>query len=162
MMRTRIWTRLLLGTMLLLAIGCGQQDLYEFPDSPYALLGQLDLPSANEGVAVLGDYAFVAGGEAGLHVVNISDPVNPELKATLNTTKYAESIEVVRVFLNGEMLDVVHIVEGTEGITAYDVTDPLNPVNLEQATTAVDGNRIAIVQPENRSSSSTMRSINLG
>ena len=147
MMRTRIWTRLLLGTALLLAIGCGKQDLYEFPDSPYPKLGQIDLPSSNEGVAVLGDYAFVAGGEAGLHVIDISDPANPVLEVTLNTTKYAESIDVVRLFQNGEIVDIAHIVEGTEGVTSYDVTDPLNPVDLLQGTTAVDGNRMAIVQP---------------
>lgn len=148
MMRTRIWTRLLLGITLLLAIGCGKQDLYEFPDSPYPKIGQLALPSANEGVAVLGDYAFVAGGEAGLHVVDISDPANPELKVTLNTTKYAESIEVVRTYRNGQVVDIAHVVEGTEGITSYDITDPLNPTDLEQGTTAVDGNRMAIVEPE--------------
>ncbi len=148
MMRTRIWTRLLLGITLLLAIGCGKQDLYEFPDSPYPKLGQVHLPSSNEGVAVLGDYAFVAGGEAGLHVIDISDPANPELKTTLNTTKYAESIEVIRIFLNGEIVDIAHIVEGTEGVTSYDITDPLNPVDLLQGTTAVDGNRMAVVPSE--------------
>ena len=148
MMRMRIWTRLLLGTVLLLSVACGKQELYEFPDSPYPILGQLDLPSANEGVAALGHYAFVAGGEAGLHVVDISDPTNPVLRTTINTTKYAESIKVVRLFKNGEIVDIAHIVEGTEGVTSYDITDPLNPVDLLQGTTAIDGNRMAIVPAE--------------
>jgi len=147
-MRTRFWTRPILAAGLLLLAACGRQDLYELPDSPYPMLGRLDLPSANEGVAVLGQYAFVAGGEAGLHVVDISDPVNPELMVTVNTTKYAESIEVVRTFRDGQIVDIAHIVEGTEGVTSYDVTDPLNPVDLLQGTTAVDGNRMALILPD--------------
>jgi len=144
MMRFRIWSLLMIGCILLPVLGCGRQDLYSFPDSPYPLVGQLDLPSANEGVAVLGHYAFVAGGEAGLHVIDISDPSHPELKATLNTTKYAESIEVVRTFHDGRIVDIAHVVEGTEGVTSYDVSDPLHPVDLQQGTTAVDGNRMAL------------------
>jgi len=148
MMRIRLWTRLTLATALLLAAACGRQDLYELPDTPYPELGRLDLPSANEAVAVMGDFAFVAGGEAGMHVVDISDPADPVLVVTINTTKYAESIEVVRTFRDGRRVDIAHVVEGTEGVTSYDVTDPYHPMSLEQGTTAVDGNRMAIVLPE--------------
>jgi formylglycine-generating enzyme required for sulfatase activity len=134
---------------VLLTLGCGIQDLYETPDSPYQPVGQVLLPSMNEGVAVMDDYAFVAAGQAGLHVVDISTPSDPVLMMTLNTTKYAESIALTRTFFGGSMTDIALVVEGTEGITSYDITDPGNTSSYEQGTTAVDGNGLYVLEPEN-------------
>lgn len=146
MMRMRLWTRLMIAVTLLLLAGCGRQDLYELPDSPYPLLSQLDFPSGNEGVDVLGDYAFVAGGEAGLHVVDISDPADPVLVTTINTTKYSEAIKVIRTFPNRTLTDIALLVEGTEGTTSYDITDPPNAVNLVSGSTAINGNGLFLEQ----------------
>ncbi len=125
-------------------LGCGAADLYEAPESPFHVVASVPLPSANEGVACLGDYAYVAGGQAGLHVFDVSDPGAPVLIETVNTTKYAESVDIIRTFANATLLDIALVVEGTEGITTYDVTDPLDVTSFNQGTTAVDGNRIFV------------------
>ncbi|MEZ4388420.1 MAG: SUMF1/EgtB/PvdO family nonheme iron enzyme [Candidatus Krumholzibacteriia bacterium] len=135
---------LALAVVLLLVAGCGKQDLYEPPGSPYEIVGHLALPSANEGLAVLGRTVYVAGGEAGLHTIDWTDPTHPVLLATINTTKYAEDIQVVRTFDGGVMRDIAHVVEGTEGVTSYDVTDPSNPFDYNTGTTAVVGRTIFI------------------
>ncbi|HOX25171.1 MAG TPA: SUMF1/EgtB/PvdO family nonheme iron enzyme [Candidatus Krumholzibacteria bacterium] len=155
-MPVNVTTRTLLSGLALFVIGaglagCGQQDLYEAPGSPYEFVGRLALPSANEGVAVIGRTAFVAGGEAGLHTVDWSNPASPQLLATLNTTKYADDIQVVRTFTGGVLRDIAHIVEGTEGVTSYDVTDAANPVDYLTGTTAVVGRSVFIVEDENPS-----------
>jgi len=131
--------------------GCGQQDLYEPPGSPYQVVGRVPLPSTNEAVAVVGRTAFVAAGEAGLHVVDWSDPASPQLLASVNTTKYADDIQVVRTFTGGVLRDIAHIVEGTEGITSYDVSDPAHPVDYLTGTTAVVGRSLFIAQDEDPS-----------
>jgi formylglycine-generating enzyme required for sulfatase activity len=142
---------LLLLLLAVLAAGCGKQDLYEPPGSPYEVVGRLALPSDNEGIAITGRTALVAGGEAGLHTIDWSDPANPQLLATLNTTKYADAIEVVRTFTGGVVRDIAHIVEGTEGVTSFDVTDPANPVDYLTGTTAVVGRTIFIEQGDDPS-----------
>lgn len=130
--------------------GCGEQDLYEVPDSPYRIIARVPLPSAPEDVAVLGNHAYVAGGEAGLHVVDISDPHNPVLKETFDTKKFAESIKVVSTPTgDGGIVDIAFVVEGTEGITTYDVTDPDSTISFQQGTTAVDGNGLFVEVPAN-------------
>jgi formylglycine-generating enzyme required for sulfatase activity len=129
-----------------LTAGCGKQDLYEPPGSPYEIVGHLRLPSANEGLAVLGRTVYVAGGEAGLHTIDWSDPADPVLLATINTTKFAEDVQVVRTFDGGVMRDIAHVVEGTEGVTSFDVTDPANPIDYNTGTTAVVGRTIFIDQ----------------
>jgi formylglycine-generating enzyme required for sulfatase activity len=140
---------LLCGAVLSMLIlgGCAEQDLYTPPGAPVHVIGRLPLPSVNEGVAVLGSYAFVAGGQAGLHVIDLADPSQPVLVRTLNTTKYAESIEVVRTFAQHTLVDIALVVEGTEGITSYNITDPPNLFSFNQGTTAVDGQRIYVDQP---------------
>lgn len=139
----------LLGASVLpLLGGCGEADPYEIPVSPFQVIGRVPLPSENEGVASLGDYAFVAGGQAGLHVIDMTVPGAPALVTTINTTKYAESVEVVRTMADGELRDVALVVEGTEGITSYDVTDPTAAFSFDQGSTAVDGQKIAVQESD--------------
>lgn len=149
MQPTRLVALALALVALALAGSCGKEDLYEIPDSPYPLLARLPLPSINESVAVIGDYAFVAAGQAGMHVVDIANPAAPVLVKTVNTTKYGENIKVQRTFVDGVIRDIAMIVEGTEGVTTYDVTDPLNAVTFNQGTTAVDGNGMFVLEREN-------------
>jgi formylglycine-generating enzyme required for sulfatase activity len=149
MQPTRLGAIALALALIAFAGSCGKEDLYEIPDSPYPLVGRLPLPSINESVAVIGDYAFVAAGQAGMHVVDISNPSAPVLVKTVNTTKYAENIKVQRTFVGGAIRDIAMIVEGTEGVTTYDITDPLNAVTFNQGTTAVDGNGMFVLEREN-------------
>ncbi len=135
-------------TLLVLGVGCAQQDLYEPPGSPVTRVGTLPLPSQNEGVAVMGRHAFVAGGQAGLHAIDFSDPRHPVLVQTINTLKYSESVEVVRTFVNHQLQDIALVVEGTEGVTSYDITDPSAMTSFNSGTTAVFGNRVFVDQPE--------------
>ncbi len=145
----RLYSRLVFLTLscALLWTGCAQQDLYEPPGSPFSRVGTLALPSQNEGVAVMGNYAFVAGGQAGLHSIDITIPSRPELVQTLNTLKYSESIEVVRTFVGHQLQDIALVVEGTEGVTSYDITDPRAVTSFNSGTTAVFGNRVFVDQP---------------
>jgi len=147
------WLRIAAALLLATALaGCADQDLYELPDSPWRLVGHLPLPSINEGVDVLGDYAYVAGGQAGLHVVDISDPTNPVWVDMINTTKYAGQVRVIRTFVDQQLIDIALVMEGTEGITSYDVTDPLNVIDYDQGTTAVVGKGMYVHQPDNTDS----------
>ncbi len=139
---------LVLLSALLLTSSCGKEDLYEIPESPFPVVGHLPLPSVNKGVEVLGNYAYVAAGQAGFHVVDITNPASPILVTTINTTKYAEGVRVLRTFTDNTLQDIVMVVEGTEGVTSYDITNPTNPIDFDQGTTAVDANRFFLEVPE--------------
>ena len=118
---------LLLAALLPLLLGlagCGEQDLYKPPRSPYAIVAQMQLPSACEDVSIIGHTAYVAGGEAGLHTVDITNPAHPVLNQTLNTTKYAEAVKTVVTPSANGVVPIAFVVEGTEGITTYNIADP--------------------------------------
>ena len=137
--QTLRWAGIALAAIITAMAGsCGKQDLYELPASPYVEVGRIALPTINLDVDVLGNYAFVAAGQAGFHVVDISDPAAPVLMSTFDTERNATSIRVIRTFAGNTIKDTALISEGSEGIRTYDVTDPLNPVSYNQATTAIN------------------------
>lgn len=141
---------LLVAALLPLTLGlagCGEQDLYKPPRSPYAIVAQMQLPSAAEDVSIIGHTAYVAGGEAGLHTIDITDPAHPVLKQTLNTTKYAEAVKVAATPSADGVVPIAFVVEGTEGITTYNIADPDSSWSYNQGTTAVDGNGIFVDLP---------------
>ncbi len=128
--------------------GCGEQDLYKPPRSPIQVIGRLPLPSIAEGVSVLGDHAYVAGGQGGLYVVDLSDPAAPVLTQTVKTTKNAYAIETLSTPFRGGVVDIAFVVEGTEGVTSYDVTKPDSVRSLEQGSDSRDAEGVYLELPE--------------
>jgi hypothetical protein len=101
-------------------------------------------------VAVLGDYAYLgewAGGlttpacRGGVHVVDISDPTDPEKVGFLPShrgTYVTEGIQALHLeteAFTGDLLIVSNescLTTGIGGLTLWDVTNPLRPVKLSE------------------------------
>lgn len=133
---------------LVVLAGCGEQDLYKPPQSPIQVIGRLPLPSVAEGVSVLGDHAYVAGGQGGLYVVDLGEPTAPVLTQTIKTTKYSYAIETLSTPFRGGVVDIAFVVEGTEGVTSYNVTMPDSVLSLEQGSDSRDAEAVFLELPE--------------
>ncbi|UCG53329.1 MAG: Ig-like domain-containing protein [Candidatus Latescibacterota bacterium] len=72
-----------------------------------------------EGIAVAGDYAFVAVGGNGLSIIDISAPAVPTFVTSFDTPG-----DAVRVDIEG---DYAFIADGTFGLTIVDISDPTTP-----------------------------------
>lgn len=83
--------------------------------------------SAND-IFVEGDLAFVAAGEAGLHMLDVSDRDAPRLIATLETPSNANGVDV----RDG----LAAVADGDSGILIVDVSDPTSPVTLGELALA--------------------------
>jgi uncharacterized protein YjdB len=94
--------------------------------SPTAL-AFLQLPGFANGVDVNGDYAYVAAGNAGLHVVDVSDLEAPVLQGTVNTPGNANDVRVED--------DLAYIADGANGLQIVDVSNPAAPVLLGERDT---------------------------
>ncbi len=142
-----------LVSLILLAMtivsGCGEQDLYKPPQSDFKIAGSVVLPSQALDVDILGNYAYVANSQGGLQVVDISDPTNPTVAAWSDTPKAANGMKAARLYDElGIGHDIAFLIEGTEGIIAFDVDNPLEPINLNTGIGAYDAKRICIIEPE--------------
>lgn len=59
------------------------------------MVGYIDTTGEARGVAVQGDYAFIADGESGeVHIIDVSDPANPTPVSTYTSPGAAEQIAV--------------------------------------------------------------------
>ena len=88
------------------------------PENPEEV-GYYDTPGGAVGVAVSGDYAYVADGYSGLCSVNISDPENPSEVDSYDTDGNARG-----VFVGGE---VAYIADLANGLLTFDVGDYVAP-----------------------------------
>jgi hypothetical protein len=84
------------------------------------ITGQIDLNldgTQTTGVAVSGDYAFVADATDGVRVVDISDPAAPGLVHTFHTGSFTEAVAVAG--------DRLYAANSGAGIQVLDISNPL-------------------------------------
>ncbi len=73
-------------------------------------------------IDLLNNYAYVAEGEAGLRIYNISSPTNPFFVGEYNTNGFASG-----VFVQGNL---AYVADGAEGLLILNVSNPANPTYL--------------------------------
>jgi hypothetical protein len=65
------------------------------------------------------EYAYMADGNSGLAVIDISDPTNPGTPVYEDTTGNARDI-----YISG---DYAYVADDTSGLAVIDISDPTNP-----------------------------------
>ncbi len=100
-----------------------QADVISF--SP-RLLSYLPLTGYANSVVVNGNFAYVASGVAGLHIVDISIPSLPILVGTINTPGNANDVKVVN--------NRAYVADGNQ-LLIVDISNPSLPEILGSATT---------------------------
>jgi hypothetical protein len=93
------------------------QDCIDYGGDQIHWVGGVDTPGEAQGMVVSGNYSYVADGESGLQVVDISDPVNPEIVSSVDTG-WARDVTV-----SGNYAYVV----GDGGLYVVDISDPFSP-----------------------------------
>ncbi len=83
-------------------------------------------------VSVQAPYIYVAGGDAGLYVIDITNPASPVIVRRTNSQVGLSRINQVHAVGN---LLIGGRVEGGKGISLMDISDPMNPV-LRFSTTS--------------------------
>ena len=89
--------------------------------SPVAL-SFLRIPGFANGVAVEGDYAYVAAGSRGLFVVDVSDLEAPFIAGSIQTPGIANGVEI-----EGAYAYVAAATSDREGLLIVDVSEPSQP-----------------------------------
>ena len=105
-------------------VGGGQSlsvlDLSE-PSQPLQV-GSICLPNAIKSMSLVGNYAYVAAGAAGLFVVDVSDPASPTVRGRWHQGGIdANAISVAGGFA---------YITSDEGMEVIDVSDPAAPVKV--------------------------------
>jgi len=85
----------------------------------YRLVGRYVTSGIVKDLFVSGDYLYVAAGDAGLRVIDVSDPSNPKEVGYCDTPG-----EAVGVYVSGSF---AYVAAGDAGLRVIDVSDPSNP-----------------------------------
>ncbi|MCX6904945.1 MAG: tail fiber domain-containing protein, partial [Verrucomicrobia bacterium] len=94
-----------------------------------SLAGHIDNGGTAQGVAVAGNYCYLANGEDGLRIYDISDPANPTNVAhMLDGGSYGNAMGVA---VAGHYCYVANY---NDGLRIYDVSNPSSPVNVGRIT----------------------------
>ena len=108
-----------------LVSGCGEQDLYQPPASPFEIAGRVTVPAEPLDVAVLENQAFVSMEEGGLQAVDISDPAHPRLTLLSWSDQRMKSVSVGLAYdADGSPRKLAFVSIGEEGLATFDVTSP--------------------------------------
>jgi hypothetical protein len=95
-------------------------------------ISTIDTDGDAKSVAVFQNYAFLADGDKGLKIINISDPSVPVLVGSYDTPGDAS-----RVWIREAAINVIYayIADGDKGIRAIDVSNPTLPVDFDPVLT---------------------------
>lgn len=107
-------------------IGCGSSVLiYDVSNtaSP-AKVGAFNVPTSSSiaSICISGNYAYVLAYEAGLFVVNISNPANPTIVGSCSTNAYARAVAVSGNY--------AYIADSNGGLKIVNVSYPAHPTQV--------------------------------
>lgn len=103
------------------------------PDGPI-LVGSQGLSGEPNAVSVSGEYAYIANRTIGVQVVNVSEPSNPILVASVETPD-ASGIDVFG--------DYAYLADGYIGLHVIDITNPESPTLVGAVDTPEDAIGVA-------------------
>ena len=110
--------RIFLVTALILVVVGSMKVVAERP--ALSSVGSYDTDSYALGVAISGDYAYIADYENGLIILNIEEPSNPVFSGSYDTDGLA-----YRVTISG---NYAYVADWNNGLIILNIEDPSNPI----------------------------------
>ncbi|NTU70779.1 MAG: cadherin-like domain-containing protein [Coriobacteriia bacterium] len=89
-----------------------------------------DTPGQARGIDIVGTTAYVADANAGLRILDVSDPNAVTVLGTLDTSGSAQSVQVVGT--------TAYVADGASGLAIINVSNPAAPTLLGKFTNAPD------------------------
>lgn len=91
------------------------------------ILSRTPTPGATYDVLLVGDLAYVADADAGLLVLDMTDPAAPTSVGSCDTPGFARSLAIVGLY--------VFVADGESGLQIIDIADPSAPVIVASLAT---------------------------
>jgi PKD repeat protein len=111
---------------------------YIIVEEPTCLVSSLDMYDSHE-IDVSGDYAYVASGNAGLEVVDVSNPDMPYLTGSVDLGAFVRGISV-----SGDYAYLVGRLDQGFGFHVVDISNPYNPFGVTSLNTSNNAQGIGI------------------
>jgi len=103
------------------------------------LVGELNTDGESWSLEVAGDYAYIADGDYGLRVVNVSDPQVPIQVGQYNSPGSTRALSLSGTY--------IYVADGDNGLRIVDVSDPSNPSEVGFYDTPGYANGLTVLGP---------------
>jgi len=133
---TETGTRLILNRLRSSVTGSGITSfLNQLANTPQEIGGFFDGGEAN-GISVSGSIVYIADGNDGLEIINITDPTNPIQIGQFDDGGYARD-----VFISGSL---AFVADDTDGLEIINITDPTNPTEIGNFFDGGEANKVVV------------------
>ena len=107
------------GDHIYVGIGPGLVVFDSTPNNPTVIGQTAPLPDLITDLAIAGRYAYVADGDSGLRIVDITDPTAPNEVSAYDTPGFASGVAVAGRY--------AYIADGGSGLRIVDIVNPAAP-----------------------------------
>ncbi|PJB00275.1 MAG: hypothetical protein CO127_08780 [Ignavibacteria bacterium CG_4_9_14_3_um_filter_36_18] len=115
----------------------GNIDFIQYTDTNQAFfLGRTVTPGVVYDIQLINNYVYAALGKAGVTIIDITDPLNPQTITVFDTPGFANQIRADT--------NKLFIADGPAGMAVWDITTPANPSQLGSYFTGGSVNGIAV------------------
>jgi len=111
------------------------QDCIDYGEYLHCV-GAVDTPGAADGVAVAATYAYLADGDSGLQVVDISEPESPVIVGEVDTPGYAADVAIAGNY--------AFVADRGHGLQVIEISVPESPVIVGAESTPGDAMSVAV------------------
>ncbi len=106
------------------------------PSDPWVMGQTSQLPDNVQAIFVAGSYAYVADQDAGLRILNVSDPYNPREVGYYQTPGTAKGVVVVN--------NLAYVADHDMGLRIVNVSNPFNPYEVGAYETPGNASGVAV------------------
>ncbi|UCE18825.1 MAG: hypothetical protein JSV84_00270 [Gemmatimonadota bacterium] len=119
-----------ISLVLILVSNCGKQKDPFQPENPYRVVSTFATPGYALEVYVVDTYAYVVDDQAGVWVLDVSDPEDPSFVTTIGHDQSATNVEAVHIL---EENNIALVADYDIGLLIYDVSTVDEPQLLNIA-----------------------------
>lgn len=114
------------ATSGLIYIAAQQRGLVIYDRATGAKISEIDLPGEAQKVTVVGNYAYLPCRQAGLQIVDVTNPASPVIRGSFDTTGYATTVDIWGNY--------ALVSSGAGGVYLLDIANPENPLLRDNLT----------------------------
>ena len=115
---------------MIIFTGCGKQKNPFQQENQFSIVSTFSTPGYAHRVFVAKGYAYVVDDQAGVWVIDVSNPAEPAFITTIGLDQSATNVEAVHIL---EENDIALVADYDIGLLIYDVKDVANPELLNIA-----------------------------
>ncbi len=124
------------GEYVYAAVGFNGVKIFKTGTNKTSKISEFRTAGEARHVVLSGKELFVADGQGGLRIYDVSDPASPKEKGSISTRDFSRGVAVLGTY--------AYLADGNGGLRVIDISEPSNPVEKGSAEVPASANGVAV------------------